>query len=135
MAGSAADAAELLQRWDAHGRAVLRADGAAGLRRLLARVDAAGEGAGAPPGGGNRRADREAALEAALADAVRADAALYDKVLLLQPVDLEEVAAAAAAAGVQVSAGRLEAFLKAAGVSYQVTSSRQGRRVPYAAFG
>ena len=55
--------------------------------------------------------------------------------LLLQPVDLEEVAAAAAAAGVQVSAGRLEAFLKAAGVSYQVTSSRQGRRVPHAAFG
>ena len=138
MTDAAADAGaeHLLQRWDARGRAVLRAEGAAGLRRLLARVDADGEGAGGPPGGGgDRRAEREAALEAALADAVRADAALYDKLLLLQPVDLEEVAAATAAAGVQASAGRLEAFLKAAGVSYQVTSSRrEGRRVPHAAF-
>ena len=75
-----AAAEHLLQRWDARGRAVLRAEGAAGLRRLLARVDADGEGAGGPPGGGgDRRAEREAALEAALADAVRADAALYDK--------------------------------------------------------
>ena len=52
MTDAAADAGaeHLLQRWDARGRAVLRAEGAAGLRRLLARVDADGEGAGGPRG-------------------------------------------------------------------------------------
>ena len=97
--------------------------------RLIARAapDGEPEAHAAPRPRKARRKEPEEPLEDRLAAAIRADERLYEKMLLMDAVDVEDVAEVVSAAGIKCPRTKLVAYLDAQRVCYANTRARRNR--------